>query len=193
MKITMVRASAPIEFGSGSGPCGRLILGMLGTVAILALFGGRLARWFATLWRLAGTLLSRVWPPQPENIEPASQLTLGSGLAKDFGMGRSRKICRSGSRPVRGVGAVLLILFLVLLGLAAIPSLHQAIHDDANAPGHHCAVSALANGQVEMPDCVASICLPLTFFGCVLPNSDPLIPGFEELLPPGRAPPAILF
>jgi len=52
-------------------------------------------------------------------------------------------------QPLMGVGAVLLLLFMVLVALAASPQLHHAIHADANTTGHHCVISALSQGHIE--------------------------------------------
>ena len=94
-------------------------------------------------------------------------------------------------RRPRTVAAVLLALFVVLMALAASPQLHHAVHADADAPGHHCAISALLHGQIEPPVCDAPIC-PASFGW----DSPPrlllsVVEGTEELLPPGRGPPKV--
>src|SRR5258707_9222779 len=94
-------------------------------------------------------------------------------------------------QPLRAIGAVLLLLFTSLVALAASPHLHQVIHADANTPGHHCAISALSQGQIEPPVCDALLCpAPVPSY-----YSTPFVlcvfGGVVELLPPGRAPPIV--
>jgi hypothetical protein len=56
------------------------------------------------------------------------------------------------SRSSRRVAALLsLSLFFFLQTLAASDALHQYFHADAAAPDHHCAVTLLAQGQVNAP------------------------------------------
>src|SRR5258708_20728528 len=56
-------------------------------------------------------------------------------------------------RALKGIGSLLILLFLALLALAAFPGLHSAIHNDANHPDHHCAITVLLHGQVEPAVC----------------------------------------
>jgi len=84
------------------------------------------------------------------------------------------------------------LLFVLLLAMAASPALHQAIHPDANDPSHHCAISLLAQGQIEAPGVGAPVCF--TFASC---DSAPLFclsvfSAAVEFLPPARGPPASL-
>ena len=98
---------------------------------------------------------------------------------------------RSGGRPFRVSAAVMTILFLVLVAFAASPALHQAIHSDANDTHHHCAITALAHGQVDVPTADISAAVPNE---CIQPSSPVTVsfPGtIIELLPPGRAPPSV--
>jgi len=98
---------------------------------------------------------------------------------------------RSGGRPFRVSASVMSFLFLVLLAFAASPALHQAMHADANDAHHHCAITALAHGQVDAPTVDISTAVPNE---CVQSSSPATIGFFStilELLPPGRAPPSV--
>ncbi|HXP62149.1 MAG TPA: hypothetical protein VN829_16750 [Dongiaceae bacterium] len=106
-------------------------------------------------------------------------------------MSTSRTIAGSGYRPFEGTGAILLVLFLVLVGLAASPELHHALHADANTPGHHCAISALLHGQIEPSVCEAPLCLAAVAWDHPGRLSLSVVEGTEELLPPGRGPPKV--
>ena len=105
-------------------------------------------------------------------------------------MRRIGKMFRSGGRPFRALAAGMTFLFLVLIAFAASPALHQAIHTDANDAHHHCAITALAHGQVDVPTADISAAVPNE---CIQPSS-PVTVSFLgttlELLPPGRAPPS---
>ena len=52
----------------------------------------------------------------------------------------------------RVCAAVCLALFLTLQLFASSSSLHKLIHPDADSPGHHCAITLLAQGQVSAPE-----------------------------------------
>jgi hypothetical protein len=85
---------------------------------------------------------------------------------------------------------VCVALVLALSLLAIQPSLHRFIHKDADAPGHECAVTMFAHGQVD-----AAAAAPPTF-------CPPALVVFSETFPrivfvstdirllPGRDPPA---
>jgi hypothetical protein len=87
------------------------------------------------------------------------------------------------------MAAALLVLFLGLGALAAVPELHLAIHSDANHPDHQCAIKTLAQGNIELPPCETPILTP-TFPCPVVPKVELAVSDTTfELLPPGRAPP----
>jgi hypothetical protein len=95
------------------------------------------------------------------------------------------------SNQLRATVAVVLVLFVVLAAFAASPSLHQAIHSDATSPNHHCAITLLAHGQIEMPECGSTLCLaPISYAYAPLVELS-VSSGIIELLPPGRGPPAL--
>src|SRR5438445_11767707 len=59
----------------------------------------------------------------------------------------------------RALALMLLALFLGTTLAAAAPSLHAALHSDANNPDHHCAITLLIQGQVDVPVFDKPICL----------------------------------
>jgi hypothetical protein len=96
-------------------------------------------------------------------------------------------------RPSQAVLALLLAgLVLLLDAMAACPELHELIHHDADQPGHECAVTMFAHGQVDSSVATVATILPvapvefspLTLVS--LPNAQ------VETFPPGRGPPASL-
>ena len=97
---------------------------------------------------------------------------------------------RSGGCPFRVFAAVMTFLFLLLIAFAASPELHHAIHADANDAHHHCAITALAHGLMDMPTADVSAAVPND---CSQPSSPVTVSFFSstlELLPLGRAPPS---
>jgi len=46
------------------------------------------------------------------------------------------------------LSALLVLQLLVLLAMAACPALHELIHQDADKPGHECAVTMFVHGKV---------------------------------------------
>jgi hypothetical protein len=95
------------------------------------------------------------------------------------------------ARPqlMRAAAATLLVLYLVIGVLAAVPDLHSALHKDANAPGHHCAITLILQGQIELPAGEISVCRISECIDC----ATPFVLSFEvasvEFLPFGRGPP----
>lgn len=61
----------------------------------------------------------------------------------------------------RGLSALLLGALLMVQGMVALPGLHRLVHYDAGTPAHQCAVTMLAQGQVD--------CATTDF--CILPPS----------------------
>jgi hypothetical protein len=90
-----------------------------------------------------------------------------------------------------GVLSILIVLLLNLL--AAAPSLHELLHHDADEPGHQCAVTMFAHGQVDSPVVEVAAIIPVApaeFFP-LTPVS--IIYALVETLPAGRAPPVFSF
>ena len=96
-------------------------------------------------------------------------------------------------RPGQAVLALLLAgLVLLLDAMAACPKLHELIHHDADQPGHECAATLFAHGQVD-----ASVDIAVAIVPMVPVEFSPLtlvsIPNAQvERFPPGRGPPASL-
>jgi hypothetical protein len=102
-----------------------------------------------------------------------------------------RKMLKQGSNWSRALAAVLLLLFLSLSALSASPALHEKLHSDARNPDHHCAITLLTHGHVDVPFCDNPICLALNP-GSYAPSFDLSVCGDAiEFLPPGRGPPAV--
>jgi hypothetical protein len=86
---------------------------------------------------------------------------------------------------------ILVVLFLVLAGISASPTLHHAIHADAGSTNHHCIITVLAQGQFEAPLGGAILCFAPSSFHYAAPSLKPVFGAETELLPPGRAPPSV--
>lgn len=97
----------------------------------------------------------------------------------------------SHDRPSRALWSLLfLALFLTLQLFASSGSLHRLLHSDANSPDHHCAITLLTQGQVNVP-VVMNLWLA---FALALIFSLPLLQAtvqssLDLRLAPGRAPP----
>ena len=81
-----------------------------------------------------------------------------------------------------------LVLFLSLAG--ANPSLHQAIHPDANAPDHHCVVKLFTQGQVDAADSAPVVVLPApAYVPLELAAGNSVFPSADYSISSSRAPP----
>jgi len=94
-------------------------------------------------------------------------------------------------RPSRSLWALsLLALFLTLQLFAGSGALHRAIHSDAGSPNHHCVITLLTQGQVDVPVVLgiwSAFAITLIFS---LPLLQAVINSSPDLrLSPGRAPP----
>ena len=83
-------------------------------------------------------------------------------------------------------------LFLSVLGLASSTTLHGTFHPNASDPDHHCVVTLLTSGQVEVSAGMAAVIVPAVFLvSCVFRE-----PSFQAEvsfnLPLSRGPPALL-
>ncbi len=85
----------------------------------------------------------------------------------------------------------LLAAHLLVIAMAMSPALHHWLHGDADESDHHCAVTAMIDGQLDRPDiqCV-QIERPLVVLEIrdASPPAQPL-PAFAHASPGGRAPP----
>ena len=89
-------------------------------------------------------------------------------------------------------GLLLLGLFLSVVGLASSSGLHKTFHPNASNPDHHCVVTLLSSGQVELSAGMAAVVAPVVF----QISSVFLDPSYETEvsfnLPLSRGPPALL-
>jgi hypothetical protein len=89
-------------------------------------------------------------------------------------------------------GLILLGLFVSVMGLVSFSGLHKTFHPNASNPEHHCVVTLLTSGQVEVSAGVPAIIAPdVVSISLVL-----LEPSFQTEvsfnLPLSRGPPALL-
>ena len=91
-------------------------------------------------------------------------------------------------RPVAGL---LLLLWLHLLALAALPQLHHHVHADAASPTHQCAVTAVEQGKIffHAPTPMV-VTVSHTFELEPARLLSVSLPAISQRLAPGRAPPA---
>jgi hypothetical protein len=76
--------------------------------------------------------------------------------------GRLQRAIRYFQRPSQAILAVLLgCLVLLLNAMAASPALHVLLHHDADSAEHHCAVTMLAQGQVDSPVAAVMVVVPV--------------------------------
>lgn len=90
-----------------------------------------------------------------------------------------------------GLASLLVLLFLLLGTLAASPVLHETFHADAKHPGHHCAITALMQGHVDVPICDVSLSLVPFLSGYASPFLLSVPGEAANLFPPGRGPPVL--
>jgi hypothetical protein len=96
-------------------------------------------------------------------------------------------------RSARAVIASLLVCVVLLLeAMAACPELHELIHHDADEPGHDCAVTMFAHGQVDSPVLEVAAIIPVAPVEFFPLTSVSVFNALVEKLPPGRGPPASL-
>ncbi|HEX4350652.1 MAG TPA: hypothetical protein VH251_09695 [Verrucomicrobiae bacterium] len=101
-----------------------------------------------------------------------------------------RLIIHQLKRPGQAVIASLLAGFVLLLNaMAASPTLHEWFHADAGEPGHQCAVTLFAHGQVDSSVVDIAIPFPQTFVAASPSIKISVYSLAIENLPAGRAPP----
>jgi len=106
---------------------------------------------------------------------------LASKYLKCFGFCRIAKA---------GLSAFLALQLLVVLGLAACPALHHALHHDSDKADHDCLITAFVKGQLSEAVMVPVVMLLAAFVICaaLLPSLRPRL-LFEYQFAPSRAPP----
>jgi hypothetical protein len=83
-----------------------------------------------------------------------------------------------------------LALFLVLEIFAGSGVLHKSIHADSAAPGHHCVITLLAQGQVHAPAAALGwVAFVSVFLFCLPLTRAALVSSFVYRLCPSRGPP----
>jgi hypothetical protein len=93
----------------------------------------------------------------------------------------------------KGVASALgLAIFLFLQTLAAAPVLHQLFHDNAGQPDHHCAVTLLAQGQIDVAAVSIFAALPSSLLAEAPGHQSPILIAADYRLLPGRGPPSFL-
>ena len=96
-------------------------------------------------------------------------------------------------RTGRAIIAPLLICVVLLLdAMSACPDLHELIHQDADEPGHECAVTMFAQGQVDSSVVEVAAIMPVAIVEFLPLTSVSVFKALVESLPPGRGPPAPL-
>lgn len=99
----------------------------------------------------------------------------------------------SNAAPRRRARAGLLLgLFLFVLAMAQSGTLHRLLHADSGTAEHQCAVTLLANGQVDVAVSeVPAASLPVLVVAPAMPAAQIFVTVDYSLLP-GRAPPVAL-
>ncbi len=87
---------------------------------------------------------------------------------------------------------LLAVLVLLLNAMAACPALHALVHQDADKPGHECAVTFFAHGQVDSPVVEVAATIPFAPVEFLPLNSASVFDAPVAKLPPGRGPPVSL-
>ena len=76
------------------------------------------------------------------------------------------------------------------LAMVASESLHKFFHADADEPGHECAVTLFAHGQVDASPVDVPVVLPVARLESAPPVVCSWVSAAPHDRPPGRAPPA---
>lgn len=109
----------------------------------------------------------------------------------DFSMKQSWTTCFRHGAIKRPVAGLLLLLWLHLLALAALPNLHTHAHRDADHADHQCAVTAIQQGKFVFhtpAPVVAAAPQAVVLEPARLVSVS--LPPIVYRLAPGRAPPA---
>jgi hypothetical protein len=90
------------------------------------------------------------------------------------------------------LGILCILMVLLLNVMVACPELHQLIHHDADEPGHQCAVTMFAHGQVDLSVVVMAMPAPAGLIEFLPRTSVSVFHTLVKTLPPGRGPPVSL-
>lgn len=106
-------------------------------------------------------------------------------------MNRLRHLRNWAANRRHWMAATLLGVFLSVFTLTLSETLHRALHDEACAPSHQCAVTMLQSGQVETPVVVIEpVVAYVAVFLAAQPQVD-FVPSVDFSLPPSCGPPAL--
>ena len=91
------------------------------------------------------------------------------------------------------IASLMVGLFLLLGAMAACPGLHELLHQDANTPGHECAVTMFVHGHVDASVVEVAASLPATPIELQLLFPVSACDAHVESLPRDRGPPVFVF
>ncbi|HVR35173.1 MAG TPA: hypothetical protein VMS21_04910 [Methylomirabilota bacterium] len=97
------------------------------------------------------------------------------------------------SLPQTCWAGLLALAILLLPALAAWPTLHDHVHEDASDAGHHCAVTLFSKGQIDLADTFVPVPFPVRIVPEPFIRITGFIPGPDHLFSQGRAPPLPLY
>jgi hypothetical protein len=105
-------------------------------------------------------------------------------------MKRRQKQSGNAAPRLRVMAGLLLGLFVFVLAMAEFGALHRLLHADAGQAEHHCAVTMLVGGQVDVATGEVRVAFtPAVAVAVVMPAAQIFVAVDYSLLP-GRAPPA---
>jgi hypothetical protein len=87
---------------------------------------------------------------------------------------------------------VALLAFASGLALESLPAFHDHVHEDAHETEHHCVVTILQQGQVEIPCCVVAVVPAVAALVALIVVESGFVPSVDYSLPPSCGPPALL-
>jgi hypothetical protein len=91
----------------------------------------------------------------------------------------------------RGLAALGLAVFLLLLAMVTFPGLHALFHRDASEPDHECAVTLFVHGQVHCADAVVPVLRPEPLPIFIQSLRAAVFVSTDVRLLPGRGPPSL--
>ena len=91
----------------------------------------------------------------------------------------------------RGLAALCLAVFLLLQAMVVLPGLHALFHSDASDPGHQCAVTLFAHGQIHCPDAAVPVVRPEPPALFIPSRREAGFVSTDVRLLPGRGPPSL--
>ena len=101
-------------------------------------------------------------------------------------------IATRNSSPAHACWAGLLALAILLLpALAALPTLHDHVHEEAADSDHQCAVTLFAKGQIDIAETSLPVQLPVQTAPKLSSRSAIFLQAPDYLFSQGRSPPAL--